>query len=80
MVGQQVPLVRLLHGPQLLLVIQIQDGSHAAVPADWTNFAPANPSPSHPTATLLNLERLRQMAQFVDAHLATPLVEPPPES
>jgi hypothetical protein len=66
--GEQLPVVCVRRGERPDVIVRFPDGSHAAVALDATDYAivsSASPPPilaSH----LLDLQGLRQMAQFID--------------
>lgn len=66
--GQQLPVVCVRRGESPDVIVRLPDGSHAAIALSATDYA-IDPSSSHPPARasqLLDLQGLRQMAQFVD--------------
>jgi hypothetical protein len=66
--GQQLPVVRIRYGASPDVIVCLPDGSHAAVALDATDFADASSSlPLVAVSHLLDLQGLRQMAQFIDA-------------
>jgi uncharacterized protein DUF5372 len=66
--GQQLPVVCVRHGERPDVIVRLPDGSHAAVALSATDAAtdPAAGVPPVVTAHLLDLQGLRQMAQFID--------------
>jgi Family of unknown function (DUF5372) len=65
--GQQLPVVCLRQGAKPDVIVRLPDGSHAAVALDATDHAADASAPSLPSSTthLLDLNGLRQMAQFL---------------
>ena len=68
--GQQVKVIRLRRGPDPDLIVQLADGTHAAIAMSGTDYAAA-PVPTSAAVVpphLLALDGLAQAAQFI-AHL-----------
>jgi len=65
--GQQVKLVRIRQGVDPDLIVQLPDGTHAALAMSSTDYAgvPAEAPPSDP-APLLALDGLRQVVRLVE--------------
>ena len=66
--GQQLPVVCVRRGESPDVIVRLPDGSHAAVALGATDYT-ADPLESlAPTAAahLLDLQGLRQLAQFID--------------
>jgi len=65
--GQRVTLVRIRHGVDPDLIVQLPDGTHAALAMSSTDYAGAPPAAHGGAATpLLALEGLRQVARLVE--------------
>jgi hypothetical protein len=66
--GQQLPVVGVRHGERPDVIVRLPDGSQAAVALSATDAAPDSAAgvPRVVAAHLLNLQGLRQMAQFID--------------
>jgi hypothetical protein len=67
--GQQLPVVCSRRGESPDVIVRLPDGSHAAIALNSTDFATDASSslPSVAVSHLLDLQGLRQMAQFIDA-------------
>jgi len=66
--GQQLPVVCVRYGVNPDVIVRLPDGSHAAVALNATDYA-VDPLTSHPPVAashLLDLQGLRQLAQFID--------------
>jgi hypothetical protein len=65
--GQQVAVVRLRRGANPDLIVRLPDGTHAAIALHLTDYGatPDAPSSPSPTSSLLDVEGLRQAAQFI---------------
>jgi hypothetical protein len=66
--GQQLPVVCVRRGVSPDVIVCLPDGSHAAVALSATDYAIDSPVSLPPVRTphLLDLQGLRQMAQFID--------------
>jgi Family of unknown function (DUF5372) len=66
--GQQLPVVCVRHGESPDVIVQLPDGSHAAVALSATDYAATPLAALSPVGAshLLDLQGLRQMAQLVD--------------
>jgi Family of unknown function (DUF5372) len=64
--GQQLPVVRVRHGENPDVIVRLPDGSHAAVALSATAYAADSSASFPPASHLLDLEGLRQMAQFIN--------------
>lgn len=64
--GYQVEIIRIRRGADPDLIVKLPDGFHAAIATSWTDYAGANSEAVYSPPPLLDLEGLRQMAQFVD--------------
>jgi hypothetical protein len=65
--GQRVQLIRVRRGPDPDLIIRMPDGYHAAIAASLTDYAGACEASSSATVpTLLSIEGLWQIAQFIE--------------
>ena len=68
--GQQLPVICVRRGENPDIIVQLPDGSHAAVALSATDYTVASSAPSLLAALpphLLDLQGLRQMAQLIDA-------------
>jgi hypothetical protein len=63
--GQQLPVVCVRHGESPDVIVRLADGSHAAIALSATDYASSSASLS-PASHLLDLQGLRQMAQFIN--------------
>jgi hypothetical protein len=66
--GQQLSVVCVRHGSSPDVIVRLPDGSHAAVALNATDYATdslASP-PAVAASHLLDLQGLRQLAQFLD--------------
>ena len=61
----QVEITRIRRGADPDLIVKLPDGFHAAIAASWTDYAGANLEIVPRPPPFLDLEGLRQMAQFV---------------
>jgi Family of unknown function (DUF5372) len=66
--GQQVVIVGIRQGANPDLIIRLPDGTHAAIALSSTDYAAASSAslPAAPSTSLLALNGLRQIAQFLD--------------
>lgn len=66
--GQALPVVNVRHGQNPDVIVQLTDGSHAAVALSDTDYATdsATTLPPLHTAHLLDLQGLHRLAQFLD--------------
>ena len=63
--GQQVKVIRIRRGPDPDLIVQLEDGTHAAVAMSGTDYAGA-PAASLVASPLLALEGLHQAALLIE--------------
>jgi len=65
--GQQVEVIRVRHGADPDLVVQLPGGLHVAIAMNWTNYAIASDGPAPTVALhLLEINGLRQVAQLIE--------------
>jgi hypothetical protein len=66
--GQQLPVVCVRHGERPDVIVRLPDGSHAGIALNATDYGvdSSAPLPSACASHLLDLQGLRQMAQFID--------------
>ena len=65
--GQHLPVLRIRRGANPDVIVLLPDGTHAAVALHLTDYVvnPDTSSALSPTATLLDVDGLRQAAQFI---------------
>jgi hypothetical protein len=64
--GQQVEIIRVRRGPDPDLIIRHLDGYHGAIVASWTSYSSAGDALASEKPSLLDLEGLCQLAQYVE--------------
>jgi hypothetical protein len=67
--GQQLPVVCVRHGERPDVIVRLPDGSHAGIALNATDYGVGSSALLAPCYArhLLDLQGLRQMAQFIDA-------------